>query len=85
MANRGARARRLAARGRGGVGRFAGAAPPPAPGRLGGGPGLAGGGVQEAADYWDHSVTQTAGKYPDEAAARTVFDALVAGVRDCTG
>ncbi|HLR99759.1 MAG TPA: sensor domain-containing protein [Mycolicibacillus parakoreensis] len=41
--------------------------------------------MQEAADYWDHSVTQTAGKYPDEAAARTVFDALVAGVRDCTG
>lgn len=41
--------------------------------------------MQEAADYWDHSVTQTAGKYPDEAAARTVFDALVAGVRGCAG
>lgn len=39
--------------------------------------------MQEAADRWDHSVTQTAGKYPDEAAAKQVFAALVAGVQAC--
>lgn len=40
--------------------------------------------MQEAADRWDHSVTQTAGKYPDEAAAGGVFSALTAGLQTCT-
>lgn len=41
--------------------------------------------MQEAADFWEHSVTQTAGKYPDEAAAKKVFDALNTGLAECTG
>lgn len=40
--------------------------------------------MQEAADYWDHSVTQTVGQYPDEAAAEQVFAALVSGLSGCS-
>lgn len=41
--------------------------------------------MREASDYWDHSITQTAGKYADEASASRVFDALNAGLKECVG
>ncbi|WP_156628524.1 sensor domain-containing protein [Mycobacterium sp. 1274756.6] len=40
--------------------------------------------MQEAADRWDHSVTQTAGKYPDDAGATNVFSALTADLQTCS-
>lgn len=41
--------------------------------------------MQEAADYWDHSVTQTVGRYADADEASDVFDALASGLQDCSG
>jgi hypothetical protein len=39
--------------------------------------------MQEADDYWDHSVTQTVARYPDQRAAEKVFDGLTAWLNRC--
>lgn len=41
--------------------------------------------MQEAPDYWDHSVTQTVGRYGSARDAAKVFQALTSGLRECSG
>jgi hypothetical protein len=41
--------------------------------------------MQEAPDYWDHSVTQTVGHYDTTREASKVFEALTSGLKDCSG